>query len=70
MLRIRKAVLLGLAFALSAIALAPVPTYACCTPCGSWCLSNPDAYCCTGISTPGDACGLTTCRKWLYGSRT
>jgi len=68
MSRIRKAVLLGLAFTLSAIALAPVPAYACCRPCGSWCkTADPNSFCCTGISTPEDACGLTICGKWLQG---
>lgn len=64
-MRIRKAVLLGLAFALSALALER-PAYACCTPCGSWCMTvSPRTPCCTGIPEPGNACGLTTCGKWL-----
>ena len=67
--RIRKALLLGLAFALSVVALAPAPVYACCRPCDvSWCRTvDPNTYCCSGISTPGNACGLTTCGKWLQG---
>lgn len=62
---IRKAVLLGLAFALSALALER-PVYACCTPCGDWCKTvSRNTPCCTGIPEPGNACGLTTCGKWL-----
>lgn len=66
MSQIRKAVLLGLALALSVIALAPAPVYACCRPCGLWCLTaSKDTPCCSGISSPGNACGLTTCGEWL-----
>jgi hypothetical protein len=65
---IRKALLLGLAFALSMLALER-PAYACCRPCGSWCLTTtPTTPCCTGIPEPGNACGLTTCGKWLSAS--
>jgi hypothetical protein len=39
---------------------------ACCTPCGKWCQDvPPTTYCCTGIPQPGNACGLTTCGKYL-----
>ncbi len=64
-MRIRKALLLGLAFSLSMLALER-PAYACCTPCGSWCkTATRTTPCCTGIPEPGNACGLTTCGKWL-----
>jgi|GEM_PF-5834216 len=40
---------------------------ACCTPCNPWCKISlpPEAYCCTGIPEPGNACGLTICAKYL-----
>lgn len=64
-MRIRKTLLLGLAFALSMLALGR-PASACCRPCGSWCLTaTPSTPCCTGIPEPGNACGLTICGKWL-----
>lgn len=64
-MRIRKTLLLGLAFALSMLALER-PAYACCTPCGDWCRTvDPNTFCCTGIPEPGNACGLTICGKWL-----
>ena len=44
------------------------PSGACCIPCQNFC-NQPgvpgSALCCTGIPTPGDACGLTTCCKYL-----
>jgi hypothetical protein len=59
--------LLALSAVFSVVSLAPVSQAgACCIPCQSICQNGtpPSTVCCSGISTPGDACGLTTCGKW------
>jgi hypothetical protein len=61
---------LVLIVALAALGAAS-PATACCVPCQNFCTKTtpPDTVCCTGIPVPGDACGHTTCGKWLRGPR-
>ena len=55
-------------FVLALLWFAPA-AQACCTPCNPWCKTlPPDAYCCTGIPQPANACGLTICGKYLQMS--
>lgn len=72
MTRIGKAALVTAGLLLSTFAMVittPSPAYACCRPCLGYCGPGvPDsAYCCSGISEPGNACGFTTCGEWLKG---
>lgn len=64
----KNACRLGPVFAVLAFAAAP-SVLACCTPCQGFCGPGVprDTPCCTGIPQPGNACGLTTCGKWLRG---
>jgi hypothetical protein len=57
--------------ALVAAGLFAAPASACCIPCQNFCTkdTDPNAVCCTGIPVPGDACGHTTCGKYLCGKR-
>jgi hypothetical protein len=64
--------LFAVAAVLVVLGLFAVPTAeACCTPCQNWCTKTtpPETVCCTGIPVPGDACGHTTCGKYLCGKR-
>ena len=65
-----KAVVVCAVLAVVALA-APPPAVACCIPCQGFCTSStpPNTPCCTGIPQPGNACGLTTCGKWLSRQR-
>ena len=49
--------------------LAAPAAEACCRPCEGFCDGSVsrDTPCCTGIPEPGNACGLTTCGKYLSG---
>ncbi|HYG64145.1 MAG TPA: hypothetical protein VEL74_16335 [Thermoanaerobaculia bacterium] len=44
------------------------PAGACCRPCAGYC-GTPgvplSAACCSGVSTPGNACGFTNCCSYL-----
>lgn len=70
--RIGKALAATFVLLASTLLLAPL-AYACCIPCQNFCNQPgvpPTAQCCTGIPVPGNACGLTTCGKWLQGPRS
>jgi hypothetical protein len=58
------------AFAAAVLLFAAPVAQACCTPC-TWCTgeTDPNFVCCTGIPVPGDACGHTTCGKYLCGKK-
>lgn len=72
MRRLRKTAFAGFSFALFLLLFSPA-AHACCRPCDGYC-GQPGvpatAYCCTGIPVPGNACGLTTCGKWLGSPAT
>lgn len=71
MTRIGKVVFVTMALIGLGLALAPA-AHACCRPCQGYCDQKgvpPTAVCCSGIPTPEDACGFTTCGKWLQGQR-
>lgn len=63
---ILKMTLIFAVFAVAALAFAP-SAQACCRPCEGYCGPGVplDAFCCSGIPEPGNACGFTTCGKWL-----
>jgi hypothetical protein len=69
MSRVRLALLVVASAMLLLSAFVPVAE-ACCTPCTFCTKTTPPAtVCCTGIPVPGDACGHTTCGKYLCGKR-
>jgi hypothetical protein len=64
-MRLSRLLALVVIFAGLALVAPPVvpDALACCTPCASICgpTTPADTICCTGVSTPCDACGVTTC---------